>query len=750
MYIVSVVLISLVTLYALFHGIYIYRETFSFQSPPASLGLQHNEGSVGPSLKSSEKAHQDEEVIGAELDKLFYFVQISDLHISHYHDYQRHFFQFLAKLPDISPAFVIVTGDLTDAKDVHKITSFQHLDEWKLYRDSLEKLGLWRRDYWHDLKGNHDSFNIPDENSVENYYQSYGVSGGRGWAFDVQKSWGKYGFIGIDASPKRGPSRPFNFFGYLDTADMDNLASRLDAFRHYNHTFLFAHYPSTTLLFGHTSTGKSFRQDLSRLISAYMCGHLHRLFFGLGNNLLAYQPSGYLELELADMKEHGVFRVMALDHDLVSFVDVEMPPPIDPGAVKSVKASEEAAAPTVLITNPKDARFLMEDREPTGKIRKSTHIRVLVWPANKASVKEVVMEIDGKFYVNAEYRGRGKPFTLPLDAALRPDSDDAYLPLWVAPWDPTKLDDGREHVLVVRAYDALGREGRSEIYFRVDGKRAPIARPFSGEWIIRSNFALAFRVLFYVVYSTLISLLIVPRTMVGVWGYRGTKERNFALLQTSIRTSRGWISSFVLECWWRLLQLAQSPDIFYPFWVYLLCLVALPWFHGQFIRPLPEEASRIPGGGKGLFYIYGLWIGGEWLPLPDTWYYATLYLIFLFPWLLWFLLVVGENEGIHTKIWARMSVAAFWVWRASGIWMLARCYGIWPVLPTSIQTWWHLALGIMLLRKGLLTRNKDGLYQSAEEDVEGRKSIAYEEERGPHEEDPIRRYNGVGGLRNRH
>ena len=42
----------------------------------------------------------------------------------------------------------------------------------------------------------------------------------------------------IKFSPKRGPSRPFNFFGYLTSKTMDRLSDILQPESPYNHTFV--------------------------------------------------------------------------------------------------------------------------------------------------------------------------------------------------------------------------------------------------------------------------------------------------------------------------------------------------------------------------------------------------------------------------------------------------------------------------------------------------------------------------------
>ena len=52
------------------------------------------------------------------------------------------------------------------------------------------------------------------------------------------------------------------------------------------------------------------------------------------------------------------FRILALDHGLLSFVD-----------------DTYENLPIVLITNPKSARYIHPGREPLESIRQSTHIR---------------------------------------------------------------------------------------------------------------------------------------------------------------------------------------------------------------------------------------------------------------------------------------------------------------------------------------------------------------------------------------
>ena len=54
------------------------------------------------------------------------------------------------------------------------------------------------------------------------------------------------------------------------------------------------------------------------------------------------------------------FRVLALDHGLLSFVD---------------EVYDDNNLPIVIVTNPKSARYIQPAHEPLNNIRSSTHIR---------------------------------------------------------------------------------------------------------------------------------------------------------------------------------------------------------------------------------------------------------------------------------------------------------------------------------------------------------------------------------------
>ncbi|CAG8649497.1 6810_t:CDS:2, partial [Acaulospora morrowiae] len=426
-------------------------------------------------------------VIDDKRDNIFQFVQITDLHISQFKKIggTSHFLHFLGTaLPVVSPSFVLVTGDLTDGKDADSLTSQQWVEEWTTYQTALKEAGVLDRPYfWNDLRGNHDVFNVESWESKYNLYREYGVGKKKGFHVTIEKTFGRYRFIGIDACPKVGPARPFNFFGYYDIDNMDRLSDQLsNASKDSNHTFLLAHYPTATTLFGKTSKGETF-DDISKHISVYMCGHLHKLAMGLGEKLQTYQPTHFLELELGDMKVNAIYRILAIDHDLISFTDVTLPlqeiplqtPPL-PAKGKSILPEKIDYLPTILITNPKDSRFLMKYHEPVNRIRESTHIRLLIFSDHEVNTVEIFL--DGKRHEEKViYQGN-----------LRNQSED-YIPLWVSSWDPKRFDDGKEHRITVRARDMLGHVGENKIMFRVDGKRSDMRGGIS-EFLIGLNWAL--------------------------------------------------------------------------------------------------------------------------------------------------------------------------------------------------------------------------------------------------------------------
>ncbi|CAG8761419.1 1725_t:CDS:2, partial [Funneliformis caledonium] len=173
--IVTVLLIPL-TLFCWLRAYYVYKEA-NF-----SLFATENEKPLHVSpLTSGDPVLQrvNNNTLGDSPNNIFYFMQITDLHISKFQKIggTSHFLHFLATVLSVisSPAFVLVTGDLTDAKDENLITSQQYIDEWVTYQTALQESGVLNRPgFWHDLRGNHDCFNVGSWESEQNMYKTFG------------------------------------------------------------------------------------------------------------------------------------------------------------------------------------------------------------------------------------------------------------------------------------------------------------------------------------------------------------------------------------------------------------------------------------------------------------------------------------------------------------------------------------------------------------------------------------------------
>ncbi|XP_071480961.1 transmembrane protein 62-like [Diadema antillarum] len=380
-------------------------------------------------------------------DNLFWFVQISDIHLTSVPNVMkatraRDFKIFCTDyLKIIQPTLVLATGDLTDGAP----NSSENIEDWLMYHKVLQEAELPYSMIWLDVRGNHDNFNVPSAEHTNNLFRQYSVLGAKGdqsFLHELQLPFGTYSFIYAEALPHIGLKRPFNFFGILDDLDLHRIQALTDRSlaTPSNHTIFFGHYPTNVIL-----APSKFHTILSNGI-AYLCGHLHDLDTKKGvNEMYALQRYNSLELELADWKKHRKYRIMAFDHDLLSFTDVQF-----------------GQWPIVLITNPKAARFLAPAHEPVGKMRHSSHIRFLVFSPDQVS------------YANVEIDGRALGMAEAVDGG----------PLFVMPWKPELYGNGL-HRISVTVRDSADRVGVASHQFSLDGSRPD--QPFLQASIIMMN-----------------------------------------------------------------------------------------------------------------------------------------------------------------------------------------------------------------------------------------------------------------------
>ncbi|XP_003724743.3 transmembrane protein 62 isoform X1 [Strongylocentrotus purpuratus] len=458
---------------------------------------------------------------GATADNLWWFIHISDIHISRFRDPQRatDFKQFCVENIDvIKPEVVVVTGDLTDAKTYDNIGSTQFEIEWQTYQNTIKHARIPERTVWLDVRGNHDAFDIPHTRHDSNYYRKYSVLRERGdttFMYQHKTPFGTYSFIALYALLDPGPKRPFNFFGSMPEEEVERLesyVSQVEKQSSNNHTVFFGHYPSSTILTSQRRLTQSLRSGI-----AYLCGHLHSLG-GLARHMEATQKTGSLELEVEDWKINRMYRIMAFDHDMLSFVDVKL-----------------NEWPAIVITNPKRARFMAPKHEPVHKMMHSTHIRVLVFSPDP--IKAVTISIDRNV----------------IGAAKHVEG-----PLYVLPWKPEIYSKGLHEISVI-AEDFSGRSNANKEHFSLDESKPE--QWFVPTVVLLIDITKAFMLWNFILLCPLILLLVMLRTQVR-------------------KTAAGFYRSVVAR---GLIRLSHMDLFFYSLIAMMIYPFIGPWCIGHFL-----------------------------------------------------------------------------------------------------------------------------------------------------------------------
>ncbi|XP_066490882.1 transmembrane protein 62 [Tiliqua scincoides] len=319
---------------------------------------------------------------------------------------------------------------------------------------------------WIDVKGNHDTFNVPSLENVRNYYRKYSAWHKDGSFHYVHSTpFGKYSFICVDATLTPGPKRPYNFFGILNANQMQELSTLSTESHDSNHTIWFGHYPTSAIISPYPGIRTAMRSA-----TAYLCGHFHTAG-GLMPVLHTQHRDGTLELELGDWKKNRKYRILAFDHDLFSFADLTF---------------EEW--PVVLITNPKSFLYSSSAHEPLQRILHSTHIRVLAF--SPSPIKFVKVTID--------------------DVELG-DAVHVSGPLYVLKWDPQTYHLGF-HKINVTVQDASGKCGTRLHTFAMEDNLW-LGFDLLPSWLLLTDHYIWFRVVFVLMVLVQIALLVIFRCL---------------------------------------------------------------------------------------------------------------------------------------------------------------------------------------------------------------------------------------------
>nr|CDS15018.1 transmembrane protein 62 [Echinococcus granulosus] len=548
-------------------------------------------------LKSPPRNESDAIFPDNSTDRLFWFAQLSDLHLSQFQDKGRTLdFSRLCSVhvPVIVPDIVVVSGDITDAKFPNMRGSRQFEVEWAKYENTVRKFCASPRTIWLDMRGNHDNFNVPSVFHPENYFRQHSVDGlnfTQSYMITHRKPFGTYSFIAMDACPSPGIKRPLNFFGLI-TPELTRSLQSFSARAHgSNQTFWFGHYPTSTII----SPDFDLRGLISKTAYCYLCGHLHSLM-NVAPHMYTVQPQGFLELELADWRDGRFFRVIAVDNDLVSFVDVQ------------VHGNEAEQWPIVLVTNPKDAAFLLPNKEPANRILRSTHIRILAW--SKYPIIRVSVTVDG------EYLGDAKP-GVRHDATSTTNS-----PLFVLPWDPTALAKRgppvgmSAHSIKVVCEDAHNNVRTVQQSFTLDGTTRWNFGGFQS-FILLSNQNSNLKVAFYLIWSFPFFTLIIAR-LFGRSLFYGRVCEDFCQLEG-------------------LREVANSNIIFTGFICYLVYILFGPIFMGYLLDD-----------SFGYVFTFGVFVYNTFIPEGTTYLVEIIQqLLFTYPLLLLLIQRMRASRKLH-------------------------------------------------------------------------------------------------------
>lgn len=576
-------------------------------------------------------------------------------------------------LPRIQPTFVAVTGDITDAKSKHGFTSGQNLAEWKWYAEQLHTRQLDRSDYWFDLRGNHDCFSVADHE--HDLFGKYSVQKSSSYAHrfnDLSLS-----IMAFDGCPASGLPRPYNFFGSVSKEQMNQLERQLEQEKDADFRILLGHYPTVTLQSSRSSSDNSFAL-LTSNCDAYLTGHLHRLLFGLGKTIKAVQPNGLWDLEVADLKDHGAYRIGVVDQGRLSFHEAHL---------------DE----TIIIcgSSPPDSRL---------ELCSSDEIRVFVFTS--AEVGSIIAEIDDlritlkqDLKLQNLYTGR-----VPDEFSSSPSTNFITFTVLSKSGDILKQADPYP----------FSRKVRSDF-------------GSFGEALLRFNLARAIKLAFSLLYAIGFALAIFFFVLTA---YKLDKNpRWLQINRETLQTPSHPLISFARHAMHNCFVLGNdhvSCRIIFIFMAYLTCG---PWILG----PLAD------GSKFTCIFLFGVWQKSlGWSIFLDTWFYALIHIVqFILPGFI--ILAVfstdtinhiqlsdkddtgsdgGDNDDeisnefifpwYHTKL-AYAVVLLWYSFNMAKISLLLMNYGPIAWLFSPVYTWYPVWFGVRTLQ--LIRQSREQFHQ---------------------------------------
>jgi len=370
----------------------------------------------------------------AENNKVFWFIQTSDVHIGARGDQDSGNLEWLVTTAKdvIQPSFIVVSGDLTDSTNgnLFGYPDGPHQEEWNLYRSILS--GRVDSNSYYDLPGNHDHYNDGDFS----YYLTNSMQGSASGS--TQVSWtrpfdfGKYHFMGINTGDNTGSPFslfwPYGDYAGLDAGELAFIQNELGLNQDAALTFIFGHHPlsatdnsSDTYLYYGRDEFLSLVQTYG--ISLYGYGHTHvysEAFYTQNVNPGVY----YFNVASLGKSSENQYSITAIDCNGISS-----------------KTETVGTWPVVLITTPMD-KYLGGTFSPfvyPVPASTSNPIRALVFDSNPV--------------VSVKYRINGGNEQPMMQVAENPS-------LWEAVWNASTLPQG-EHIIEVLASTGSGTRGNA-------------------------------------------------------------------------------------------------------------------------------------------------------------------------------------------------------------------------------------------------------------------------------------------------
>jgi VCBS repeat-containing protein len=368
----------------------------------------------------------------ADTDKVFWFIHASDTHIgaSGSTDADRLRWLVTTARTAIKPAFIVVTGDLTDSTDgnIFSYPNGPYQDEWDEYKAILSNAGV-DASFYYDLPGNHDAYN-------DKYFAYYLANSIQGRATGkTQVSWtrvfpfGTYHFLGVNSADNTGDAFsilwPYGDYAGLDSTELSFINLELAAHSEDRLNLVFGHHPVTAtgnssdtyLYYGH----QDFIDALDyHSASSYSYGHTHAASETLfkGNSYTGFMVGDgihYYNVASLAKSSSNNYSLVAIDCNGLSSV------------TKTV-----GSWPVVLITAPVNRNIggAVNPYAYTVPAASTNFVRALVF--DTASISVVRYRIDGAATWSAMSRVAGNTA------------------LWQGTWDASTLAAGN-HTIEVQA-----------------------------------------------------------------------------------------------------------------------------------------------------------------------------------------------------------------------------------------------------------------------------------------------------------